>query len=436
MAKTLVERLDSPDLDVTIFKISGTLGFHENQVLTKFFNECTGRGIERLVMDFSELGSLGGGCAKIIRDAAASGRLRICIAGASKTVQGFLERRGSTALLFAPDTAAAVSQLHHDTSDTGPAKVPGAKAPRPLADRARPEQTHDHKPTQPASEAGSDTVHDIIADVDSVLQRSTRAAVAEPERSVSPVGTARPDAPPADDRWTTATEERVARKQPSPHQGEPPVEAPDAASLSGNASGVEPGLRDADTDHKPTEDAQSGHSATIKELKRTLVQYRWLFSLNEDFSALEDKEQLLDAFLLTTIAQIGVEAAAFLELSGDEFVAACWKGFETAEPSALNIARGDVDLDKWIRSPRIFPLEEAPLSDGVKHRLDSWDLPHAAPFVVHGRFRGIVLLGRAIRQELDERSWEFLSMMITQVAIAYENSCRLEQETERTLGLV
>jgi len=98
MAKTLVEKVDSPDLDVTIFKISGTLGFHENQVLTKFFNECSNRGIHKLIMDFSDLGSLGGGCAKIIREAAANGQVRLCIVGASKTVQGFLEKKGPTAI--------------------------------------------------------------------------------------------------------------------------------------------------------------------------------------------------------------------------------------------------------------------------------------------------------------------------------------------------
>jgi hypothetical protein len=174
----------------------------------------------------------------------------------------------------------------------------------------------------------------------------------------------------------------------------------------------------------------------IKELKRTLVQYKWLFSLNADFNAIEDKDQLLDAFLLTTIAQVGVEAAAFLEYTGDEFAAVCWKGFETADPGALNIACGEVDLERWRQSPRIVTLEDAPFSDPVKQRIDSWDLPHAAPFMVRDRFRGIVLLGRPIREELDDKAWEFLSMMIGQVAIAYENSCRLEKESERTLGLV
>ncbi|UCH83511.1 MAG: HD domain-containing protein, partial [Candidatus Latescibacterota bacterium] len=190
------------------------------------------------------------------------------------------------------------------------------------------------------------------------------------------------------------------------------------------------------TRHKPTDETELEYKNQIKELKRSLVQYKWLFSLNADFSAIEDKGQLLDAFLLTTIAQVGVEAAAFLELVNDEFVAQCWKGFETADPHKLNIPRADVDIDQWIESPRILPLEDAPLSDTAKQIVDAWDLPHAAPFVVRNRFRGIVLLGRPIRAELDAKAWEFLGIMISQVAIAYENSCRLETESERTLGLV
>ncbi|MDH3216582.1 MAG: hypothetical protein OEN01_09855, partial [Candidatus Krumholzibacteria bacterium] len=61
MAKTLVEKVASPKPDITIFKITGVLGYHENEVLEKFFTECDKKNITKLIVDFSDLGSLGGG---------------------------------------------------------------------------------------------------------------------------------------------------------------------------------------------------------------------------------------------------------------------------------------------------------------------------------------------------------------------------------------
>ena len=137
MAKTVVQRVDSPDPDVTIFKISGTLGFHENKVLAKFFDECSSRDIHKLVIDFSELGSLGGGCAKIIRDAAGSKSVRIVVAGASRTVLGFLQGGECGAIHFASDVEQALTVLRTDfgarPQDAAAADRREAKTPAPAA---------------------------------------------------------------------------------------------------------------------------------------------------------------------------------------------------------------------------------------------------------------------------------------------------------------
>jgi hypothetical protein len=353
MAKTVVQKVESPDPDVTIFKMSGTLGFHENKVLVKFFDECSSRGIHNLVIDFSDLGSLGGGCAKIIRDAAERDRVLIAIAGASRTVLGFLQTGEQGAIRFAPDVGQAIAVLR-----SGPAANPQ-------------EIQRENKPVREttAAEPSVDRQYaaDVLTEVDDLLGvPETACAVADPAPAVKP-------APLSDE---------------------------------------------------------------MREIKRKLVRYRALFSLNKEFGRIEDKSRLLDAFLLSTIAQVGVESAAFLELAGDEFIAACWKGFETANPEALDVRGDEVDMGAWLRSAEIFPLAASPISAGARARLEKWDLPYAAPFLVHGDFRGIVLLGKPIRQALDADSWEFLSMMFDQVAIAYDNSCRLEAQNERTLGLV
>ncbi len=50
--------------------------------------------------------------------------------------------------------------------------------------------------------------------------------------------------------------------------------------------------------------------------------------------------------------------------------------------------------------------------------------------------RGVLLLGRPIRSELDKSTVEFLKILIHQAAVAYESMSRFEEENERTLGVV
>lgn len=375
MAKTLVQKIGSPVPGLTVFKISGTLGFHENKVLVKFFEECASRKIQKLILDLSELDSLGGGCARIIRDAAGGGNARVCIAGASRTVRSFLEGKGDTDVAFAPDVESAVSGLEELPA--------GAAAPPGVSVRERP-PTESPRPETPPPAVGPDGSDDVLADLDDLLGDPPPA----PSQRPAPV--------PASTRSAVA----FAEDEPPPARasGDPPLET--------------------------------------GELRRKFVRYRALFSLNKEFSRIEDKSNLLDAFLLSIVAQVGVESAAFLELSDDEFAAACWKGFETADPRSLNIRREDVDVEAWLRSPEILPVDGSPISTEARARIRTWDLLYAAPFIVHDRLRGIVLLGKPIRRALDADSWEFLSLMFDQVAIAYENSCRLEKQSKRTLGLV
>ena len=110
MAKTLVEKVKSPNPDVSIFKISGTLGYHENEVILRFFERCSNKNITRLVMDLSSLESLGGGCAKIMREQVAAGGIVICMAGASRMVHDFLSR-GDSQIHFEAEVESAVSRV-------------------------------------------------------------------------------------------------------------------------------------------------------------------------------------------------------------------------------------------------------------------------------------------------------------------------------------
>jgi anti-anti-sigma regulatory factor len=355
MAKTVVEKLASSKPDVSIFKISGVLGYHENEVLKKFFDECRKKGIVKLVLDFSDLSSMGGGCAKVVREAASNTALRICVVGASATVQSFLEKAGKTRIAYEPDVESAVnffgaSRLGKAASSSALARETATVAPSP----------------------------------DKGAQAAAVAVESEPEHRPEPIL---------------------------------PADAPSAKS-------------------KPASPA-TAKVADSKQLERRLVQYRSLFSLSSDFSRIQDKTRLLDAFLLTTIALAGTESAAFLERSGEYFRLVAWKGFETANAATFSLRVEDVGEAVWMETPRVFRVDEAThVNDSTRQKLKSWSMPFVAPFVIYNELQGLVLLGNPIRKDFDQATFDYLSILINQAAIAYQNSMRLEQESKRTLGLV
>ena len=99
--KTTIEKLSSSSPDVTVFKITGTLGFHEKNVLERLFNECARRGLARVLFEVSELESLGGGCARIIRETAQQGGLAIGLVGVTRTVLKFLKNEDVPRIVIA-----------------------------------------------------------------------------------------------------------------------------------------------------------------------------------------------------------------------------------------------------------------------------------------------------------------------------------------------
>jgi len=149
-----------------------------------------------------------------------------------------------------------------------------------------------------------------------------------------------------------------------------------------------------------------------------------------------DRKSLLDAFLLTTIAQVGVESAVFLEHSQGYFVPAASKGIEVDELRGFAISDAQMHLDQWLRNSQIYTLDKAHFGDDVKAPLLSLGCSYVVPFIVMGKFRGIVLLGKPIKDNLDEVTLDFLKILVNQAAVAFESLSRFEEESERTLGLV
>jgi hypothetical protein len=390
--KTTIEKLSSPSPDVTVFKITGTLGFHEKTVLERIFNECNRRGMSRVLFEVSELESLGGGCARILREEASRGRIAIGLVGARRTVLKFLKNEDSPRIVVVDTIEGAV-----------PAILAKLLAPVPAGDQ--PVETDD-------SLLSNESLNEILElgdgpadqeDEDGSDEEEADEPVREERRTpASRSASARPAAP------STQSAERAAPSKPAAAAKAPETEP----------AAVTPGPSDS------------------KLLQKRIVQYNTLFSINSDFYRFHDRKSLLDAFLLTTIAQVGVESAVFLEHTKGYFVPVAMKGIEPGELRGFALSNEQLCLSKWDAAADVLAVEKSPFGDDVKAPLLALGCTYVARFIVHGDVRGVILLGRPIKHDLDANTTEFLKILINQAAIAYESMARFEEEDERTLGLV
>jgi hypothetical protein len=384
--KTTIEKLSSSAPDVTIFKITGTLGFHEKTVLERLFKECNRRGLARVLFEVSELESLGGGCARIIHDEAKQGRIAIGLVGASRTVLKFLKNEDAPRIVVAADL------------DEG---TRGVKA-KVLAFEPKPDAGFD---------ADSDDA--LLSNLEEILELGD-APADEEDAEIALDAEAAEDGPAAERPAQPAPAQRgsapEARARPQPPA--PPEEKPARAP------------------------AREEAAPPSKDLQKKVVQYNTLFSINSEFHRFQDRKSLLDAFLLTAIAQFGVESAVFLERNRGYFVPIAMKGIEPGELRGFAVSEDQLKLKSWKKEVEVQAVEKSRFGDDVKAPLLALGCTYVVPFIVHGEIRGIVLLGRPIKNELDASASEFLKIMINQAAIAYESMSRFEEENERTLGIV
>ena len=392
--KTTIEKLSSSSPDVTIFKITGTLGFHEKAVLERILNECNRRGLARVLFEVFELESLGGGCARIIREEASRGRIAMGLVGANKTVLKFLKKEDAPRIVVA---------------DTIEEAIPAVLA-KVLAFEATPEPGLESDDTL----LNNETLEEILKLGDGPAEEEDAEGDDVPAASEAP--RAKAPASPAKPATDAAPRSASQPDEPRPARAASPAPAP-----------AEP--------EKETV-AVAGEPDDTRQLQKRIVQYNTLFSINSDFYRFQDRKNLLDAFLLTMIAQVGVESAVFLERNKGYFVPVAMKGIEAGELRGFALSGGQLHIDRWGTSVELQAVEKSPFGDDVKAPLLALGCTYVIPFIVHGDVRGIVLLGRPIKNELDATTADFLKILIHQAAIAYESLARFEEENERTLGVV
>ena len=301
MPKTVIEKIPSTNSSVTVFKIGGTLGFHEKDILSKLFQECEKRGINRIVMDFSELASLGGGCAKIIRENAENGGFSITIAGASATTLRFLQKKDVLAdIQFSTDVKEALSRFGSESVESINIRAAGSTS-KSSAGKEAPSASFISP--QPVPAPPDPVVMDEKTSPEALADRD----VADPGILDSPAG-------------GTSEAPGVICLGLDPAEAENSPAEPVGDTLERAAPDLEtrPG----------TGCLNRSEESSNRELKKKLIQYSTLLTITSDFNRITDRMRLVDAFLLTTIAQVGVERASFFELKEGSFIPMSAKGLD------------------------------------------------------------------------------------------------------------
>jgi HD-GYP domain-containing protein (c-di-GMP phosphodiesterase class II)/anti-anti-sigma regulatory factor len=428
MVRTKFERIDTGVPGVAAFRIEGKLGFHENAKIQRLVEECLKRELHAVIFDFTELSSLGGGVAKILRDfvdalAAKGGDVRFAVT--NDIIAQFLEdgERSVSIHRSLGDALAAAGRppANHSSAAADGAAAPADPAPptdagraadpAPPADTAPPTDSPEASPAAaPPSGGASASAHQgvIMMPYDSADER--RPGPAEPAQGA-----------PADPVVDEDAEEIIDEI----------FNGPSAAAL--------PELSRA-PGRKPAEPAppKKDDEAIIdlnRQLRRRILELKTLFSISADFNAIWDRRKLLDIFLLTAIAQGGVESAVFLENQGKSFRPTMSKGFE---PEAL--MRLDVPVDSIANAPgenNVIPVDGFAMDERVKAGIKNEGIEYVCPFRTKDGISGIVLLGKRIAgRGMKQEDFEFLRILVNIAQGAYDNAMMFDREHERTLGIV
>ncbi len=411
MVKTKFERIEAGSPGVAAFRIEGKLGFHENAKIQRLVDECLKRDMRTVIFDFSELSSLGGGVAKILRDfvdaiAAKGGSVRFVVT--NDIVTQFLQD-GERSVSIHRSLVEALS------SSGASAASPSNAAPSNAA------PTNAGVPE--AAETAAASVATAAPSADASASADSNVIIMSYDSADTPQGES--PAPPHD-----------ASEDPS---GDAAAEEIIDEIFNGPAAR---GL--SDWSSKPAEEhggatPQKKEDAAIvdlnRQLRRRILELKTLFSISADFNAIWDRRKLLDIFLLTAIAQGGVESAVFLENQGKSFKPMMSKGFE---PESL--LRLDIPADAFAKMTgenNVIPMDGFTMEERVKAILRGEGIEYVCPFRTKDGISGIVLLGKRIAgRGMKEMDFEFLRILVNIAQGAYDNALMFDREHERTLGIV
>jgi HD-GYP domain-containing protein (c-di-GMP phosphodiesterase class II)/anti-anti-sigma regulatory factor len=471
MARTRLERVDLADPGVAAFRISGKLGFHENKKIQNLIEECLKRDFERVVFDFSELSSLGGGVARILREFAGE----------------FEAKGGSVAFVVTSDVVLQFLQddaMQLEIRETMEEAISGSRPVKTKAKKASSDKKKEDRAEEGAKEeisrSGEEEKKDHTAkshegdnkapvrekDDSGVIlmsydgggeQGGSDEDVPATEEPATP-GEAEPGGAGNESQYrsgdTEGTGEPRKNEEPAPDEENPEipggeVESAGASSKSDSIlseifDGEKKEGRLPDWIDRPTSPfnesknfpSDTGSKEELnKQLKRKVLELKTLFSISTDFNSIRERKKLIDIFLLTSIAQGGVEAAAFYEKDGSVFKPAFSKGLNT-DTFEKSIISKEIE-DSIDYNNAVIPLDGFEMKEDEKQALRSEGLEYICAFRQKDELTGLVLLGKRIAgRGMKEGDFEFLKILVNVAQGAYENAVMFEREHDRTLGIV
>jgi HD-GYP domain-containing protein (c-di-GMP phosphodiesterase class II) len=432
MVKTKFDRIEAGDPGVAVFRVAGKLGFHENEKIERLADECLKRSFRIIVFDFTDLVSLGGGVAKILRDFVAA------CARKGEAVRFVVTNDIVAQFLREGDAAIQIHRTLQEALAAGEGQGQAARsaAPAPEASEATARDPGRSGSAQSAAspEVGAKV---IFMSYDS----------AESERVVAPeTAAAAPATESAAHADPAAKAEREAgrasaRIETPPIQPRPARDAEEIISQIFGSAGTQapPDWIDKPTspfDEKPPAPEVNATVVELnRQLKRRILELKTLFSISADFNAIWERRKLVDIFLLTSIAQGGVESAAFLENLGNGFKPLLVKGLGSDAVAKLTLAADAVSIGGVQSS--ILPVDSFPLADAARATVKEQGIEFICPFRQKDGLAGLVLLGKRIAgRGMKDEDFEFLRTLISIAQGAYENTVMFEREHERTLGIV
>ena len=413
MVKTKFERVEVGNPDIAAFRVEGKLGFHENTMVQRLVEECLKREMRTVIFDFSELSSLGGGVAKIFRDfvdALASRGGRVGFVVTNDIITQFLQDGAHTVSIHR-SILEAISTLR---APEGSAEPVGYAATAPSSAAANPASGNSSAASSPPANSANGDSGIIFMPYESAdaPQGGSSTAAVQP----SPADAEDPAVASSDEdaeeiiseifgaSGAEAPPEGVKRPIPPPNQAPPKKEDPTVGELN-------------------------------RQLKRRILELKTLFSISADFNAIWDRKKLLDIFLLTSIAQGGVESAVFLENQGDSFKPIMSKGLEIDALAQLCIPAKAIG--KNVGENNVIPIEAFPMEEETKRAIGREGVEYICPFRTKDGSSGLVLLGKRIAgRGMKEEDFEFTRILLNIAQGAYDNALMFEREHERTLGIV
>ncbi|MCD6378982.1 HD domain-containing protein [bacterium] len=439
MAKTLFQRVETDQPDVAVFRVSGKLGFHQNNKIEQLVEECLKREFSKVIFDFLDLSSLGGGVARIFRDFVIGCGRRECsvrFVVTNNVVLDFL-RSGDVDIPIYSTLEAALNASEELLPRVEEDNLVGEEAGGTVdndADGIIMMMYDDGDQNDSGGEKSEKESSDILQEVsptnkkvdseDMVIVKGSNIEGSKERNGIdSTRDSSEPELDKSDGIVRENDKEEIISEIFNNDEEDVPPEWIEAPMSPFNEKG------------KVIEKTSIGGKGDInRNLRRRILELKTLFSISSDFNEIRNKKKFLDIFLLTAIAQGGIESALFLEKKDDYLIPVVSKGVERANIEGLRI---DINSIKDYGRRKTLVGIDSIVGENKKQSLKANDFEYFCPFTINNELVGLFVIGKRLSgHDMEKENFEFLNILASVAESAYRNAVMFERENERTLGIV